>query len=276
MILIAQLTDLHLRPRGLPALRVVETATMVRRAVARVLALDPRPDAVVITGDIADTPDPREYELARDLLSPLPMPVYAVPGNHDSSEALRTAFADAAWAHQSAAGSLQFAVDVGPVRLVGLDTNVPDETHGFLGAERLDFARNALAAAPDRPTLMALHHPPIPSGMKDMDAIGLRDADALAALVRANPQVGLVVAGHVHRPYVAPFGGAVGIVAPSVCHQTVLNLSGRGKPLFAFEPPAFLLHAWSAETGFISHTIYVEDAAGPYDYSRASGVLWPD
>lgn len=276
MILIAQLTDLHLRPRGLPALRVVETATLARRAVARVLALDPRPDAVIITGDIADTPDPREYELARDILSHLPMPVYAVPGNHDSSEGLKAAFADQPWARQSPPGSLQFAVDVGPVRLVGLDTNVPDETYGRLGPERLEFARNALEAAPGRPTLVALHHPPIPSGMKDMDAIGLKDADGLAALVRQHPQVGLVVAGHVHRNYVAPFAGTVAMVAPSVCHQTVLNLSGRGRPLFAFEPPAFLLHAWSEETGFISHTVYVEDAPGPFDYSRASGVLWPD
>ncbi len=85
-MLIAQITDLHVRPRGLPAYRVSETNTMVARAVAHLLALDPRPDLVLISGDLTDCGLPEEYEELRGMLARLPMPVHVIPGNHDRRE----------------------------------------------------------------------------------------------------------------------------------------------------------------------------------------------
>ena len=93
-MLIAQITDLHARPRGLPAYRVSETNSLIERAVDALLALRLRPDVVLVTGDLTDCGLPEEYAHLRTLLGRLPMPVYVVPGNHDRREELRDAFAD--------------------------------------------------------------------------------------------------------------------------------------------------------------------------------------
>jgi Icc protein len=275
MVLLAQISDLHLRPRGLSALGRVETNTLARRAVDALLALAPRPDAVIVTGDIAERGDPREYEMAREILGGLPMPVYLIPGNHDDPAEMAAAFADRPWIKEGPGGAIQFAVDVGPVRLVCLDTHVPAAGHGRLGPERLAWAEAALAAAPERPTILALHHPPGATGITGMDAIMLRDGEALAAIVRRHRQVGRVIAGHVHRPIVASYGGTVLVTAPSVAHQVALALDTAAAATFTMEPPAFLLHRWSADAGFVTHTAYVERFPGPYDFSPAAGVTWP-
>jgi 3',5'-cyclic AMP phosphodiesterase CpdA len=89
-MLICQLTDLHIRPIGKPALRIVETNMLVERAFAAVSAFRPRPDVVLITGDIAAAGLAAEYRQAADLIRcHLAMPVFVVPGNHDRRDAMR-------------------------------------------------------------------------------------------------------------------------------------------------------------------------------------------
>lgn len=92
MPLIAQITDLHLRPRGLPALRVVETNMLVARVVERLLAFRPALDAVLVTGDITDQADEREYATAREVLAPLGSRLLPLPGNHDIPGLIRESF----------------------------------------------------------------------------------------------------------------------------------------------------------------------------------------
>jgi 3',5'-cyclic AMP phosphodiesterase CpdA len=53
-MLIAQITDLHIRPGELLAYGRVDTASCLRRAVAALQALDPLPDVVLATGDLVD------------------------------------------------------------------------------------------------------------------------------------------------------------------------------------------------------------------------------
>ena len=125
MVLIAQISDLHLRPRGVPALRVSETNMFAERAIESLRVLDPRPDAVIITGDLADKGTPKEYETFHNVMQRLDIPWYAISGNHDHRDALKTALADQDWARQYAGPHLCFAVDIGPVRLIGLDSSIP-------------------------------------------------------------------------------------------------------------------------------------------------------
>src|SRR5689334_11283550 len=93
-MLIAQITDLHVRPRGLAANRVVETNMMTERAIDAVIALRPRPDVVLITGDLVDCGMIEEYEQLKIILRRLDLPFLMILGNHDRRENFRRVFAD--------------------------------------------------------------------------------------------------------------------------------------------------------------------------------------
>ncbi|MBQ1070901.1 phosphodiesterase, partial [Micromonospora sp. D75] len=106
-----------------------------------------------------------------------------------------------------------------------------------------------------------LHHPPVAVGVPGMDAMGLADADALAAVVGRHPHVVRVAAGHLHRQVTSAFAGTVLTVAPSTWIQVSLSMSDEEEPGFVAEPTAFLLHL-VADGGCVTHTVQVSHAAG--------------
>ncbi|HEX4172297.1 MAG TPA: phosphodiesterase [Acetobacteraceae bacterium] len=265
-MLICQLTDLHVRPVGKPANRMSETNMFTERAFRAVARLAPRPDVVVITGDLTECGLDQEYANFSHLLRRfLPMPAFVIPGNHDRRSNLR-----AALKHLPGVTSdpdyVQYTVDDYPVRLVMLDTLVPSAGHGELRPEQLDFLDRSLAAAPDKPTIVAMHHPPFMCGIAHMDRINLRNAAAFAAIIERHRQVERIICGHHHRPIVARVGYAIASIAPSVAHQVQMTLDPHDSGAFIFEPPAFQLHRWTDQDGVVTHTVYVEDFPGPYPF----------
>ena len=169
-MLIAQITDTHLKLPGKLAYRRVDTAQMLRACVAELLTLDPQPDLIVHTGDLTDFGLPEEYAHLKAILAPLQAPLLAIPGNHDEREAMREAFAGDGYL--PARGFLHYAVERGPLRFVGLDTVVPGQGGGELCAERLDWLDATLGQKPDMPTLVLMHHPPFLTGIAHMDRHG--------------------------------------------------------------------------------------------------------
>jgi 3',5'-cyclic-AMP phosphodiesterase len=146
-------------------------------AVESVRRLPDAPDAVLISGDLADNAADAEYGIVRELLAQLSAPVYVLPGNHDDRDTLRRQFE-----LPGADGTpVQYAVDLGPLRLVLLDSTRPGEDRGELDAERLGWLDAELAAAPDRVTLIAPHHPPVSTGIAVRDEIGLATDDPARA-----------------------------------------------------------------------------------------------
>jgi 3',5'-cyclic-AMP phosphodiesterase len=265
-MLICQLTDLHVRPVGMPANRLSETNMFTERAFRAVARLNPSPDVVVITGDLTDCGLDEEYaNLNRLLRKFLPMPVFVIPGNHDRRGNLRAGLKHlpgvAVDPHY-----VQYTVDEYPVRLVMLDTLVPGAGHGELGPEQLEFLDRALAAAPDKPTIVGMHHPPFACGIAHMDRINLRNIPGFAAIIGRHRQVERIICGHHHRPIVARLAHAIASIAPSVAHQVEMTLNPHDSGAFNFEPPAFQLHRWTAGDGIVSHTVYVEDFPGPYPF----------
>jgi hypothetical protein len=163
---------------------------------------------------------------------------------------------------------MQYAVEADPVRLLALDTLVAGEHHGLLCDERLAWLDARLSEAPDRPTVVFMHHPPFATGIPPMDRYGLRRPETLGAIIRQHPQVERILCGHLHRPIQVRWHGTVATTAPSTAHQVALNLEEM--PLaFVMEPPACQLHLWEPGTGLISHTSYVGDYPGPYPFREA-------
>jgi Icc protein len=263
-VIIAQITDLHARPRGQFCNHVVETNAMLGRAVAALGALDPAPDVVLATGDLTDNGEAEEYAVLREELSRLAMPVFLIPGNHDRRAALRQAFADHDYLPRE--GRLAYVVDDYPVRLVALDTQIEGKTEGEVGAEQLAWLARVLEAAPDKPTVIFMHHPPFPTGIGHMDVINCRDGEALAEIIADHPQIERVLCGHHHRPIQIRWAGTIGSVAPSTAHQVTLDLREGAPSSFHLEPPAFHLHRFVPEAGIITHQAYIGDFPGPFPF----------
>ena len=271
-MLIAQISDFHLRKRGKLTYGVVDTASCLAAAVAALAALDPPPDFVVATGDLTESGRVHEYALLREILAPLRMPVYVIPGNHDEREALRQAFASDGYL--PAQGFCHYAVDHQALRLVALDTIIPGEAGGHLCDERLRWLERQLAAAPARPTLIIMHHPPFRTGIAHMDTMGLAGAEPFAALLTRHPQVERVLCGHLHRSIQARVGAhALASTAPSTAHQMALDLRPGGASAYVMEPPGYQLHLWRADGAFVSHTGVIGDFGGPHPFPTSQAML---
>lgn len=269
-MLIAQITDTHIKRPGHLAYGVVDTAGMLRACVASVLALDPQPDLIVLTGDLVDMGTSEEYAHLRQLLAPLLPRLLVVPGNHDERHALANAFPEQAWDREGP--FLQYVHLHGPLRIVGLDTMVPGAGRGELCAMRLAWLERALAAAPQAPTLILMHHPPFLTGIAHMDRIGLTGREAFGSIMARHPQIRLVLCGHLHRSIATQLGGRRVLTAPSPAHQVELDLRPDGPSCFRMEPPGYMLHAWDGED-FISHAVAIGEYAGPYPFFDARGKL---
>lgn len=269
MTLIAQITDMHIRPSGTKAYGVVDTEAMLRQAVASILAQPRQPDVVVASGDLTDCGLSEEYELLRDILRLLPMPVYVIPGNHDRRDTLRAVFAADGYLPRDGA-FLHYTIEDLPLRLIALDTVVPGKGHGEMDAARLAWLDARLGEQPDRPTLVFMHHPPFPTGLQHMDSINCRNGAAMAELVRRYPNVERIACGHHHRSIQIRWAGTIGSVAPSVAHQVLLDLQPHEAPLFTLEPPGYHLHLWQPATGVITHTAFIGQFAGPYPFRSAA------
>jgi Icc protein len=205
---LVQLSDPHIGANWVDD----ESVARLASAVEVIRELNPHPDGVLVSGDLADAAADAQYEQVQALLSPLDVPIHVVVGNHDAREALTRHFGA-----PMTDGYVQYSVDVGPLRLVVLDTQVPGKDSGHLDAERMAWLERELAAAPDRPTLVAMHHPPISIGIEAIDRIGLPAADrnALCRVIDRHPQVQRLVGGHIHRAVAGELGGRTVVVAPS-------------------------------------------------------------
>jgi 3',5'-cyclic-AMP phosphodiesterase len=264
-MLIAQISDLHIKAGGRLSYRVVDTARLLQNCVDRLNNLPQAPDVLVVTGDLVDMGLAEDYVALRELLQPLRMPYYLLPGNHDDRDALRRAFPDHAYLN-AGLPFIQYVVDDWPVRIVALDTVDPGQASGRLCARRIGWLDEQLLAAPDRPTIVLMHHPPFATGIGHMDEIGLTGSEELAAVIRRHPQVERILCGHLHRPIQTRFAGTLAMTCPSPAHQVVLDLAPDAASRFVMEPPAFMLHAWSSASGLVSHTAYVGKYDGPYPF----------
>lgn len=270
-VLIAHLTDPHVRRPGEKMADRVPSDDLLVAAVSALLEMDKAPDLVVLTGDLVNDGDrpggaPEQYRHLAEILRPLAqgpaaMPLLVVPGNHDDRAMIRTHLGPLMMGGMidpaaRPSDPLRFMIDNlsphregPPLRLIGLDTVVPGHHHGELGAAQLAWLADTLAAQPSTPTLVIQHHPPFATGIDHMDAMGLRDAAALEEVLAPHPQVLAVLCGHLHRSITARVGQTVAITAPSTAAHLALHLHGEGVA-YSDEAPAMALHLWEPSDPF--------------------------
>jgi 3',5'-cyclic AMP phosphodiesterase CpdA len=234
-VLIAHLSDLHIGSQA---------PGRLDRVVAYLGALRQRPDAVLVTGDVADHGLEAEYAML-GRLEQLGVPVLALPGNHDD----RSAFRGGLLGERPATGPVNRAETVAGALLALCDSSVPGHAEGWLDDGTLEWLDGTLAAAAGAPAFVCCHHPPVPVGKPAADQVRQLGAGRLAEVLGRHPNVVAVLCGHVHSAAVSMFAGVPVLAAPGVESTMVLPWEPEDRP----EPPPALAFHLLAEGRLTTH-----------------------
>ncbi len=219
---IVHVSDTHLLAGNVPLGGRYDTAANLGRTLESVERLGIRPDAIVFTGDLTDLGEPEAYRALKAAVEPvaarLGAPIAWVAGNHDERSALRRDLLGLEPTDQPVTG----VWDLGGLRLVALDTSVPGWHHGDLDDAQLTWLRGILSTPSPLGTLLALHHPPLPSHVPLFDILELRDQRRLADAI-AGSDVRGILAGHLHHSTSGTFAGIPVTVAAATCYT--MNLA---------------------------------------------------
>jgi Icc protein len=184
-----------------------------------------RPEAIVITGDMADKGDPAAYRRLRGIVEPVALRLGAqviwVMGNHDSRAAVRVCLLD----EEPSNDPIDQVHWLGGLRVIALDTSVPGRHHGEVSEAQLAWLAAELATRAPEGTILAMHHPPVPSVLDLAVLVELQDQQRLAAVL-AGSDVRTILAGHLHYSTTAMFAGINVSVASASCYTQDLAVSG--------------------------------------------------
>jgi 3',5'-cyclic AMP phosphodiesterase CpdA len=221
------LSDPHLMGGPDPLYGVVDSEARLIQLFDDVIASGARPEAVIFTGDLADKGDPEAYCKLRAIVEPackeLGAEVIWAMGNHDNRANFRTGLLDEP-AHDAPVDKSYF---INGLRVITMDTSVPGFHHGELSSDQLEWLTRQLdTPAPDG-TVLALHHPPVPSVLDLSVLVELRDQASLESVVR-NSDVRTILAGHLHYSTTASFAGIPVSVASASCYTQDLNVPVGG------------------------------------------------
>ena len=273
MTLIAQLSDTHIREDGALAYGRVDTAGFMRSAVAHLNGLRPRPDLVVVSGDLVDLGGAGEYDAFNAIIAALDIPWAALPGNHDGP---------LFWSslNETAAGITGErdcrAMVINDVVVLLADTTSEGASHGEIDAARAGAIDRALGAAVPAPVLLFMHHPPFATGITHMDAIGLSGIDRLEEVLSQHSHCLGIACGHVHRLITTRLGIVPVTIAPSPAHAVSLDITPNAPSTFHLEPPGVLLHRIEHARGEPRLTTYLSHIGtypGPFPFFSAAGEL---
>lgn len=222
--LVLHFSDPHLLAGRARLHGVVDTVEHLGAALAQIESSSLRPDAIVFTGDLADLGEPEAYARLRELVTPVAARLGAqivwCMGNHDerASYALALFGADA-----DGVGPQDRVYDVRGLRIIALDTTIPGYHHGALDPEQLAWLRDVLATPAEQGTIIALHHPPIPSPLTpEMAVYELDNQDRLAAVIQGTDVRG-ILGGHLHHSTHSTFAGVPVSVASATCYTLALG-----------------------------------------------------
>ena len=209
---VLQLTDIHLFAAGDQSLMGVTTRDSLSMVVDYISKLIPAPDLLLLTGDLSQDGSPESYEQLMDLLTPLNIQIYWLPGNHDQLETMERSLQNPLFKPDKAFNCQSW-------RFLLLNSQIPGDVPGRLSQDSLDWLHDQLETHPNQPTTIAFHHPPITLNTKWLDSSALQNPDDLFTIIDRFPQVKLVLFGHIHQEIEQTRGDITYLGSPSTCFQ---------------------------------------------------------
>ena len=221
------LSDPHLLGGSAPLLGKVDSDALLQQLFDEVRASGARPEAVIFTGDLADRGEPEAYAKLRAIVEPackaMGAKVIWAMGNHDNRANFRTGLLD----QPADDAPVDHTYFINGLRIITLDTSVPGFHHGELSPDQLEWLASELATPAPDGTILALHHPPVPSVLDLAVLVELRDQTALAGVLR-NSDVRAILGGHLHYSTTGTFAGIPVSVASATCYTQDLNVPVGG------------------------------------------------
>jgi len=262
---ILQITDPHIAAPPRLVSNKLNTIKLLEAAIDRILKdwkLIGPVDALVVTGDISDKGDLESYLAFKTQVERLPIPYYLIPGNHDLREPMRKCFSDSVYIPDS--GKINWVQDLNDLRIVGLDTLVPQSSAGALDDPTLDFLESALRGAPQKPTLIAMHHPPFKSGIRFMDDIGLEGIQQLDDILKSAKNDIRIICGHLHGMIIGSIGNRIAIASPATSSSFDADYRDSAPVGFTTRPGGYMIHDW--DNGFRSTCVPFTEGTGPHPF----------
>jgi Icc protein len=221
------LSDTHLLAPGGKLYDAVDSERHLRDLLDELESSGGRPEAIIFTGDLADKGEPMAYERLRSLVEPaaarLGAKVIWVMGNHDE----RGSFREELLGEVPNSNPIDRVYDVGGLRVIVLDTSVPGQHWGELTSAQLDWLAEELSVSAPHGTIVAMHHPPLPSVLDLAAVVELRDQNSLAEVLEGT-DVRSIIAGHLHYSSTGMFAGIPVSVASATCYTQDLNVPAGG------------------------------------------------
>jgi 3',5'-cyclic AMP phosphodiesterase CpdA len=227
------LSDTHLLAGGSRLYGSVDVEAHLAELFAEVEASGARPEAIVFTGDLADKGEPGAYDLLRSMVEPvaerLGAQVIWVMGNHDDRAAFRASLMPTAPGDPlvDPTSPIDQVHEINGLRVISLDTSVPGHHHGAISDRQLLWLANELSTPAPDGTILAMHHPPVPSVLELAVAVELHDQERLAQVLRGT-DVRSIIAGHLHYSSSSTFAGIPVSVASATCYTQDLNVPVGG------------------------------------------------
>lgn len=245
-MLIAQVTDIHL---GFEPDNPAEfNRKRLDQVLGALMAMKPKPDLLLATGDIVDRGDSDSYRRLKNALSQVDFPVMPCLGNHDIRETFARWFPDTPFAD----GFCQYEFDAGPLRVLVLDTLEEGRHGGAFCAIRAAWLSARLAERAGEPTVIVMHHPPVEVGIEWMNTHPEEDwVTRFRDCVTGNSQIVAIICGHLHRAITTQWEGTTIAICPSTAPQVALDLAPidpevpDNRPMIIADPPAYALHWWN-------------------------------
>jgi len=271
MTLLIQLTDTHILPPGEVLYGSIDTALHLKKTVAEINRMRPRPEAVLITGDLVDRGDETSYRHFINLISPLEMPVYVIPGNHDDPETMARLFADTP-CFPVADSTYQYIISDFPFNILALNTKSDSTELPELHKERLNWLKQQLDQS-DKPILIALHHPPMKTGIELIDMGGEEWFQDLKTLLAGYDQVKLLICGHCHTDLCGRIGNVPVYMAPATSHQLIASRGLTIAPSTVIRSARPTLHHF-IDGNFLSGSNQWPENVEDERIDKKSGLSW--
>jgi len=261
-MLIAQISDTHITSPGSKAYGVASMAENLRTCVEHINQMVPRPDVVIHSGDVTNAGTVDECRYAAEILAGLDMPLYVVPGNHDAGKNLSTAF------EGGVCPDNDYVVEDYRVRLIGMDSTRPGQPGGLITVAQARWLDERLAAQPDKPTMIFLHHPPVKCSVLESDEDGFEGSELLGAVVEKYANVERILCGHIHLLVQVRWHGTLVSTAPSIGMQLGLDLTMQKPSEFLLSAPGYLLHYQTNHGHLVTHVVSLAGTKGPYFFKE--------